>query len=385
MNKFAGINFGIFCFSLIISAQEIKTVNVPTVNVSTVQVPSLSLSMPVLPATIAPEVNLVKAEVPETENPVAYVPEATDRNTPLQEGISFLAVMQKLFRDQRGLKFDRTANVQNSAFMKWVEIYKNYKKQEHPVYPIPAGIRMIAEVQVNKDLSHLPGNLEFYKSKGYNSVLFVINGKETAQDAEKVCKIITEKGLKLFFAFSPKDHDGELSASVFPDPDQLSDTLRLTALYAEGFLLNWRRTSSHYFLHDSAWDDWMIRTVRSGKCNLPILGEFYQGTTAEKNFFHVTTNMPSGTSGCVIQGSGHRGRYARFVLYIAKKWVKDQPFLAVILGERPNYLKTSKKNFTEHLQIKKQLEEEYLKYGCSGTITLHSDTSADDLTVWQNR
>ena len=375
--KIYGIFSGIFLASFCLSGQNVKTVKVPAVTVAVVPVKTVKVPETEIPSAMIPETGKTK-----TDEPSAVVPEAADRNTPLVQGKTFTAVKKRLFRDQRGLLHDRTANSSNAAFMKWVKIFENYQEQDHPVYPIPEGIRMIAEVQYTPDLSRLPAALDFYIKEGYNSVLYAITGKETPAEAENVCKIIREKGLKIFFTFSPIDHDGELSASVFPDPDSLSDLLRITAVYADGFLLHWRRTCSHYFLHDPAWDDWMIRTVRSSKSTIPVIGEFYQGTTAASEKFTVTINAPSGTSGVILNGAGHQRLTTRFVMKVAELRTK-LPVLAVILGEKPQYLKNTEKSFAEHLKIKQELEKQYLKYGAAGTITLHSDYTRDNLASWQ--
>lgn len=378
-NIISGIIFGIFLTVSSLSALEIKTVKVPEVTVAAIVVPAVKVPETEIPQTAIPETGKITSDEPS-----AVVPEAADRNTPLEQGMAFTAVKKRLFRDQRGLLHDRTANSSNAAFIKWVKIFENYKEQDYPVYPMPEGIRMIAEVQYTPDLSRLPAALDFYKKEGYNSVLYAITGKETPAEAEKVCQIIKEKGLKLFFAFSPEDHDGELSGSVFPDPDRLSDLLRITALYAEGFLLHWRRTCSHYFIHDPAWDNWMLRTVRSSKSTIPVIGEFYQGTTAASEKFTVTINAPSGTSGVILNGAGHQRLTTRFVMKVAELRTK-LPVLAVILGEKPQYLKNTEKSFTEHLKIKQELEKQYLKYGAAGTITLHSDYTQDNIAEWLDR
>ena len=395
MKKVFGIFSGILIAVNCSAELKIKTVKVLSVSVPAVTVPAILTVSPELPETVSPEVTVPETGIPQdkipetgkitSDEPSAVVPEAADRNTPLVQGKAFAAVKKRLFRDQRGLLHDRTANCGNSAFMKWVKIFENYKEQDYPVYPMPEGIRMIAEVQAVKDLSRLPDNLAFYREKGYNSVLFVLTGKETPSEAETVCKIITDKEMKLFFAFSPEDHDGELSASVFPDPDSLSDLLRITAVYADGFLLHWRRTSSHYFLHDPAWDHWMLRTVRSGKKNLPILGEIYFGTNAGSNDkVELIKNAPSGTSGNVLNGGGFFGISASGLIRAGQK-LSPKPLYALILGEKPRYLKNSGKSFADHLKIKRSLENKYLQYGCAGTITLHSDTSQDNITQWLNR
>ena len=377
--KIYGIFSGIFLASFCLSGQNVKTVKVPAVTVAVVPVKTVKVPETEIPSAMIPETGKITSDEPS-----AVVPEAADRTTPLVQGKAFTAVKKRLFRDQRGLVYDRTANSSNSAFMKWVKIFENYKEQDHPVYPMPEGIRMIAEVQYTPDLSRLPAALDFYKKEGYNSVLYAITGKETPAEAEKVSQIIKAKDLKIFFAFSPEDHDGELSGSVFPDLDRLSDLLRITAVYADGFLLHWRRTCSHYFLHDPAWDDWMIRTVRSSKSTIPVIGEFYQGTTAASEKFTVTINAPSGTSGVILNGAGHQRLTTRFVMKVAELRTK-LPVLAVILGEKPQYLKNTEKSFAEHLKIKQELEKQYLKYGAAGTITLHSDYTQDNIAEWLDR
>lgn len=314
-----------------------------------------------------PDAGGYKVVLPEVSNPAARMPQL----------IALQRLQQTLFRDQRNLSYDSSIGIDSTVWLKWIKIYKKDAAFLADYVPLKKGIRMIAEVTVpesNAEKKTLENNLRHYASSGYNAALLTFNTEELLEQCVDAAKLIRSNGLSVWIAYTgPED----LRHSVFVDPDRLTNFLETLAEYSEGFIVGWRRTALHQFLMDRQFYNVMLTAVRTGNPKIQILGESYLGETAEtpEGTRISTFNNPANISGTVISGIGFYGVNVDGALAGVFAPVKTMNRVALIVGEKPYHmtLHDTKRSREKQEEIKTELENRFLRAGCSGTITLHGD------------
>ena len=289
----------------------------------------------------------------------------------------FFDQCKRFFRDQRMVRHDSSLSVDNQAAGKWLEIYRQNQNFSIDFVRPPAGIRMIAEIHHPIDQSVLRKNLAFYKKQNFNAALLTFGfSGEKLSDLLYTAEVVKSTGMKLFIAYAgPED----LKHSVLQDPDELAEKIKVLSIHADGFLLNWRRTSLHLFEQDPAYVNYMLKQIRSRNKNIAVLGEAYYGQTASSNhkLRNLQYNVPENVSGVLISGLGYNGVAVESVLNKILTKIKEQSKIALITGDRPYYATRSNnsKTFAQNLEIKKALADRWLSAGASGVIVLHGDGS----------
>ena len=313
------------------------------------------------------DIKTVAIATPQVTNPAKRIPLVQ----------KFFAQCKRFFRDQRMVRHDSTLGIDNTAANKWLEIYRQNQKYDLEFVRLPAGIKMIAEIHHPIDQNVLRKNLAFYKQQNFNAALLTF-GYSGEKISDLLCTVDTVKsyGLKLFIAYAgPED----LKHSVLQDPDELAEKIKILSINADGFLLNWRRTSLHLFEQDEAYINYILKQVRSWNKNIAILGEAYYGQTASSNhkLRNLQYNVPENVSGVLISGLGYNGVAVELVLNKILTKIKEQSKIALITGDRPSYATRSNngKTFAQNLEIKKALADRWLSAGASGVIVLHGDGS----------
>lgn len=287
--------------------------------------------------------------------------------------------IQEYFQDKRNVEHDYNI-LSNEYINKWLKIYEDYRSKSFQKIALTKSFRMISEVKVpsnNYQLDILNKNLSYYKQRGYDSVLIVFDGSEEPRDLMNLVKYIRYKGFRAFFAFGGNE---DLNISVFVNPEKLKNQLQALALYSEGFLLGWRRTSAHLIEQDIQYMNYMSECVRNANENCLIFGEVYYGNTAKyphHNQWGFGYNLPNYASAAVICNFGVESVNAEGVVkyLIPHKIGKIFEQVAVITGQRPYYLTVYRNGLSqeENQKIKEQIEKRFINSGCKGTITLHDD------------
>ena len=287
--------------------------------------------------------------------------------------------IQEYFKDKRNV--DRDINIlTNVNINQWLKIYDNYKSIKFLRIPTYQKFRMISEINLPKnslEFEILNKNLDYYRFRGYDSVLIVFDGSESPRDLNYLVKYVRYKGFRSFFAFGGEE---SLNVSVFVNSETLKKQLQALAQFSEGFLLAWRRTSAHLIEQDIEYMNYMSSCVREINKNCLIFGEVYYGNTAKYPHEHqwgFGYNLPNYASGAVICNFGVESVNADGVVkyLIPHKIGKTMSQVAVITGQKPYYLTIHRNNLSqeENQKIKEKLEKRFIKAGCKGTITLHDD------------
>ena len=192
------------------------------------------------------------------------------------------AAFRKLVKDKRNvLHHADLMGLGESCIDKWISIYKDTYYAIDYIEP-PKDLKMIAEMQMPKSAEQakiLAENLAYRKKQGFNAVLLVFHGNEQAYDLVDLVKAVkAEYQLNVWFAFGGQE--SLLDSQVFINPDKYSELLVKLAGVCDGFLANYRRTSSHLFIQDEAFMNYTADQLRIGNPNIPIIGELYFGQTA---------------------------------------------------------------------------------------------------------
>ena len=358
---------------------ELPDVAAPTVDVPGVDAPVIAereytgvRADTAPPEITAPEIERITLTLPTTG--------AAEINAAVLAAADRMSRMQGVFRDQRSVAHDRTV-ADNSFIDRWMDIYRDYATASCAKVPLPDGapIRMISEVMLPKTAGQfavLRENLDYYKGRGYTSVLVTFDGSEAPSDLGNLVKYLRYLGWKVWFAFSGPE---SLTASVFVDPTLLREQLMALARYSTGMILGWRRTSAHLLLQDEAWMNYLCSSAREANPGLLILGEVYYGNTAEHphaGAWGWGVNLSEYASGALICNFGFSGADADAV---CKRLVPAQigriPMVAVVTGQKPYYLTTDRNGLSQAVnqQIKEKIEAKFVAAGCRGTVTLQDD------------
>ena len=290
---------------------------------------------------------------------------------------------REIFADQRMIQHDRGLDFDSPAVKKWLEIYERPLPPPIATVPLPAGIRMIAELRLLESGTIPPAaeaNLAVYAGLGYNACLITVYGDETPAGLLSLASLIRSAGMAPWFAWAGPE---SLSTTIFHDPDQIARLLTPLARVSNGYLCAWRRTSAHLVEQDPQYIEHIASIVRKANPAIPIVGESYYGQTW-KNEPHVNQagweardNTPRNPSGILIAGISTRGyNIENMLTTVFGRW-QSISRLGLVLGERPYYASSANNGRTwrENLQIKHELERRFLRAGCHGTVTIHGDGS----------
>jgi len=299
----------------------------------------------------------------------------------LPEWFAFVKKQKETFVDQRGLKYDKTFVKSSEIANKWIAIYEQYKNAPAVAYvPIQERFRMITEVRTVKtydQMSILQKNLEYYKSQGYDSVLFGFDKDDTVENALNTVKYIQKYGgMKVWFTYTGKE---SLYDTVFIDPDKYKQMLTALAPYCNGYLNSWRRTSVHLWEQDKAFMSYTNTILRTAVPNLPIVGELYYGNTHKYEHVGVVgfgLNNFENSSAVMIVNFGFRKIDMDYLFgTILNKYLGNTPKVGCVVGQRPYYLTTDNNGLTyqENMVIKHEIEDKFFAHGCIGTVTLSND------------
>lgn len=343
---------------------ELKQILLEKPEITTAEIVKLLVNTPGVDAGKIQQIALL---LPTVVNPAERMPK-------IQE---FVKECRELFKDQRGIQYDKTISIDNQSFAGWMKLYREKFSYTASFVKLPENIRMVAEIHHPINIDVLDENLEFYAARGYNSVLitFGYEGEMIGQLLD-VAELVKSKGMNPWFAYAGPE---KLEHSVFKDPVQLKFILGSFAKVCSGFFIGWRRTSAHLFEQDQYFTSYMISAVRTANPAIPIVGEAYYGQSASSNdnLNNLEYNIPANSSGVLISGLGYNRVAVEPVLNGLLKKIKAMDRLVLITGDKPYYATRAPnhKTFLENLKIKEDLAERWETAGCSGVVVLHGDGS----------
>lgn len=292
---------------------------------------------------------------------------------------AMLREAQTVLADQRNLRYDPEFGIDSAAWKKWLAIYRKNEPYTLEYQPLPAGLRIIAEVKCPADadqVSTLDRNLEFYAKQGYNAVLLTFDTTEDLSRLLDTAALIRAHGLKIVCAYAGPE---KLQWSVFRDPDVIEQYISRLCMVSDAFLIGWRRTSCHLLIQDDAFRNHLLRAARKLNPNVAIIGEAYYGQTAHSNHRtdHVTYNVPANASAVLLFGIGYKGVAIELAMDGMFPAVRNLPRIGLAIGEKP-YFDTRNdtgKTVSQNLAVKQRIERRFRSGGCVGTLTIRGDGS----------
>ena len=345
---------------------EVATGNVVSANVSVVKTADGKVRI----------VDVYSGDVMET---VVEVPTVYDPSGRIVQWQELTKSLLEMVYDTRSVQHDRSVSPDNAALARWMEIYKSNAGYKGIPGKVRTGSRMIAEARVPEDESQwriLADNLDYYRGRGYDSALMVFYGDEDDYGLHRTAGLIRGKGFLLYIAFGGREG---LDNTVFVDPVRLREIYGLLAPLATGCILAWRKTSSHLFIQDRQYTDYLARCARDANPKIELWGEGYYGQTADTHgdTRRLTYITPEYVDGCILTGVGYASTNVQGVMAGLFRGVRNLPRMAVVLGEKPYYVTRFPNGlgFERNLEIKQRIESRFLRQGCCGTITLHGDGS----------
>lgn len=374
---------------------EVPRVEIPTVSIPIVSTPVIALpeigAIRILSSHEIKDLEIPDIELPETTGVFASAArvstEATGVKTPvvpsytarLPAMIELQKIQKKLFRDQRNLIYDPSVGIDSASWTKWLRIYQSdeYKTYSPEYVELKKGLRIINEIKCpenTEQFQRMSENIEYYMSRGYNSVLVTFTTGETLYRLSDTIDYLKSLGLKIVIAYAGREN---LNESLFRDPDTLAKFLRELGAKADALLLGWRRTSLHLFLPDRQWTNFLIKNARSKNSRLAVIGMAYFGETAEKQL-GVSYDVPENCSAVLIVGCGFPRASTKTTLKKLFPEIVDHPHkIGLVVGERPYFdsLHDTGKTKTQNDQIKRRIELRLLQAGCNSTMTYSGDGS----------
>lgn len=363
---------------------DIKPISVPVVTVPRLDIGSLTVktsavSTPEVAVLTGGAIGVYTADVDSLDpSPVSITLAAI---TPLDGDVPAMQSLQReltaTMLDQRMLQHDATLTIYNPAMAAWLDIYRQPLPPPINYVPLPAGIRIIAEL---RSLDHAAENLAFYREAGYNACLVTIDGTKTVSQVIARVNLARSAGMAPWIAWSGPE---QLEWSIFQEPMKISRLLKAAAPLCQGYLVAWRRTSAHLVEQDAAYMEHLVAQVRKANPGICIVGESYWGQTWENQPYvnqrgwQARDNAPRNHSGILIAGIATQGYAIEAMLRGAfAKWAAT-PQLGLVLGEKAYYAssKDTGRNFKINLRIKQQVENRFRRAGCVGTVTIHGDGS----------
>ena len=342
---------------------NLPKLNLPTLNLPKIQLPGINTAV-VIDGKTLEELNL----------PVA----ATYDKDRFEQWKTLSEDKKNLFKDQRNLSYDKSISIDSTAFQKWIEIHKEKQNYVLEKVPLEDGIKMIAEVTVPnnpEEYNTLIKNLEKYHKKGYNAVLLTFDTSENLSSLIELALLISKKEMSCWIAYSgPED----LKHSVYVDPDKLKEYVGELSEISDGIIVGWRRTALHLFMQDKPFTNFILKSAREANPSIMVLGEAYLGPTYELDIeqpIKASFNIPANSSGTIVNNIGFQNVNVKSALNGVFNKVSKMKRVAVVVGSRPYHMTVNNSGYNreEQDEIKKRIEENFVKAGCSGTITLHGD------------
>ena len=343
------------------------------------ELPSVSVDTPV-PSTDAPDVQVPELSVPEMQQIDVTIPKTSTVDLDYLKKIhNRYERLSASLKDRRRFDYDNTA-LCSEYTEQWLAIYKEYTGKKFPKHQLGnSSFRMISEVRVPKNTKQfdiLKENLEYYRGRGYDTVLVVFDGSEVPSDLTNMVKYLRYMKWRVWFAFGG---DESLRTTIFVDPVRLREQLMAVAEFSDGMCLGWRSTSAHLLDQDEPYTNYLVYWARQSNSRLKILGEVYYGNThkyPEAGKYGWGINMPDYASGALLCNFGYVSVDIQSVINrLVPSKIGKCPKVALVVGYAPYYLTVNRNGFPqeENQKIKERVENLFRSYGCVGTITLHDD------------
>ena len=356
----------------VLTAVPVETLRAVSVEVLT-SVPVETLKRVPAEVLAAIPVEILRSVPAEVLNsiPVEAIREVAAKHLPdsqeMARLVAFYSSLNKIFADSDNIRWHRMSEQVKSDLAAWAEIYKAYAADT----PAPGkkielakGLRMISYMclpQSDAAQRTLEANLAYYKSEGYNAVLFLVEDLDHLDETLALIRAVKSGyGLAVWAAYGGDTSLGECDPVTFLNPAKYQAWLTAIAPEIDG-----------WFMQDAPYIHTVVTALRKGNPELPIVGELYYGYTYRFRSDHTayySRNSFANASADIIQNRGHFNVDRKTVMRQL-----DKPGIGVVIGRKVMYLTTTSDTWSAARRIKRRIERDYLRSGAIGTITEHGD------------
>ncbi|MGI6353841.1 MAG: hypothetical protein ACOX6W_01885 [Lentisphaeria bacterium] len=173
---------------------EVPVVTVPRLDIGSLTVKTAFVATPEVAVLTDGAIDVDAVGIDAIDSKPASITlvviEPLDGDVPAMQSLQreLTATMQ----DQRMLQHDATLTIYNPGLAAWLDIYRQPLPPPINYVPLPAGIRMIAEL---RSLDHAAENLAYYRTAGYNACLITIDGTETVSQVIARVSLVRSAGM----------------------------------------------------------------------------------------------------------------------------------------------------------------------------------------------
>lgn len=367
----------------VLTAVPVETLRVVSVEVLT-SVPVETLKRVPVEVLAAIPVEILRSVPAEVLNsiPVEAIRAVAAKHLPdskeMAQLVAFYSGLNRIFADSDNIRWHRMSEQVKSDLAAWAEIYKAYAADA----PVPGkkielakGLRMISYMclpQSDAARRTLEANLAYYKSEGYNAVLFLVEDLDHLDETLALIRAVKSGyGLAVWAAYGGDTSLSECDPVTFLNPAKYQEWLTAIAPEIDGWLLAYKRTSCHLFMQDAPYIHTVVTALRKGNPELPIVGELYYGYTYRFRSDHTayySRNSFANASADIVQNRGHFNVDRKTVMRQL-----DKPGIGIVIGRKVMYLTATSDTWSAARKIKRRIECDYLRSGAIGTITEHGD------------
>ena len=382
MRKFLAKTLLLLCLFAVcaIKAEEFSEVTVPEIADNITPDPGTAdfseVTVPEIREEITPD------PLPEPPEPLPDPPIGSELTALTAE----YAEIRQLFRDHDNLRWQYDLPGGTARIRQWLQVYRAFQSAA-PAFPAPValtgGERIISYATVPQNDTEsdiLRKNLNYYRSVGYNGVLLIFSEPaDPAAFVSLIRKIREDFGMKVWAAFSPTDNVEHRQSISLPDPDALTAFLTAIAPELDAYLLAYGRTGSHLFLQDPAFLFTVATALRTGKPDLPLLGDHYYGYSSrarKDGYRYWSANLcPSASANLVV----NRGTATVDQKVVVRKF--RTPCVGVVTGRRTYWISQSRDDWQTANRYKQVIEQRFLRAGAIATMTEHGDGTERSLSL----
>lgn len=198
---------------------------------------------------------------------------------------------------KRSAMVDDIRKLSRNLYIQWIDILSSNKTCNIAYIKNKIKRKIAGEAWIFKkmysehDRQNMLRNLQFLKSKGYDSILVRFDCTEDKAQLLQMIDDIKTAGFNVFATYVGKDGRNPVW-NPYIDPNALESYIAEIAPRCIGFMLNWRGTSNHVRILPNEFFNYICSTVRKYNSNILIYGEIYYGSIDALKMIAMVFTVP---------------------------------------------------------------------------------------------